>query len=415
MPSRGTSLRLPRARTAAAVCAVVAGLAAAPLAAAGSAPSTTTASTDRTATPVATLSPALQGLHDSTRRVWRAARRVQKRRSTPAYSDRVGFSGSVVWYGEAEQLAYLRRLRELGARWIREDLHWGAFERSPGRWDWTVGDRLMRNASLAGVNVLGVVSYSAGWAASGATIYHPPRRVAAYAEFCRRLAERYGPHGSFWRAHPELSPRPVKALEIWNEPWAWFFWKQNPDPAAYVELLRAAATAIRSADRDVDVLASADIFQMRSDTRASLDWFRLLLQRDPALFRNLVDAYSVHAYTQRRGPHDTSVVQRWRYDRVLMTRDLAARAGASHPIWITEFGWTTESRNADAVSEATQARYLSEALERALGPWQSFVARSFVYHWGRPESDNVGGYGVFRRDGTKKPAWDSLHALLHGA
>jgi hypothetical protein len=324
----------------------------------------------------------------------------------------VGFSGSIVWYEEAEQLAYLQRLRDLGAGWIREDFHWGAFERGPGEWNWTVGDRLMRNASLTGISVLGIVSYAAHWAAAGPTIYHPPADIAAYAEFCRRLAARYGPGGSFWQAHPELSPRPLRALEVWNEPWTAMFWRPNPDPRGYLDLLRAAATAIHSANPEIQVLASADIFQMRTDTTASLDWFRVLLELDPALFRNLVDAYSVHAYTQRRGPHDTSVDQRWRFDRVLMTRDLAARAGASHPIWITEFGWSTSSQNPDAVSEATQALYLRQGLERALGAWSSIVPRAFMYHWGRTESDHVHGYGVFRPDGSRKPAWDALHDLL---
>jgi polysaccharide biosynthesis protein PslG len=326
--------------------------------------------------------------------------------------ERVGFSGSVVWYENAEQLAWLRRLRGTGAGWIREDFHWGAFEPRPGVWTWSVGDRLMRNAAIVGVDVLGAVSYSARWAASGPTIYHPPRNPAHYAEFCRRLVERYGPGGSFWQANRDLEPRPLRALEIWNEPWNHFFWRPNPDPAAYVRLVRAAATAIRQADQDVEVLASADIFQMRAGTTESRDWFRLLLEIDAGVFRRLVDAYSVHAYSQRRGPKDTSVAQRWRYDRVLLTRDLAARSAAAHPIWITEFGWTTAASHPDGVSETRQALYLRRALERAVGEWDSFVERAFIYHWGRVESDNIGGFGFFRADGDAKPAVRTLRSLL---
>ena len=334
-------------------------------------------------------------------------------RAGDALSDRVGFSGSVVWYEQAEQLALLRRLRETGAGWIREDFHWGAFEARPGVWTWSVGDRLMRNAAIAGVDVLGVVAYSAGWAASGPTIYHPPSDPGRYAEFCRRLVERYGPGGSFWKANPELPPRPLRALEIWNEPWYHFFWRPNPDPAAYVRLVRAAATAIHQADPAVKVLASADIFQMRAGTTESRDWFRLLLDIDPRLFRTLVDAYSVHAYSQRRGPNDTSVAQRWRYDRVLLTRDLAAHSGAAHPIWITEFGWTAGASHPDGISETTKALHLRRALERAVGEWGSFVERSFIYHWGRAESDHVGGFGFFGPDGGAKPALRMLRSFLH--
>ena len=203
------------------------------------------------------------------------------------YKGRIGVASPTVWYSEADQRDYVGRAGQAGMAWIREDFHWGAFERSPGVWNWEVGDRLMRTASLKGVNVLGTVAYSADWASSGPTIYHPPRDPAAYAAFCGRLVVRYGPDGTFWRDNPALTPRPLTALEIWNEPWLSGFWRPNPDPAGYVRLLRAAATAIRAADPRVRVLASADVFQMRTDTSESRDWFRLLLEAGP---RRLPDA-----------------------------------------------------------------------------------------------------------------------------
>ncbi|HET7855669.1 MAG TPA: hypothetical protein VFL41_04355 [Gaiellaceae bacterium] len=331
------------------------------------------------------------------------------------YAGRVGFTSSLVWSGSADQLDWLQRTRATGASWVREDFHWGAFEPSPGVWDWSVGDRLMRNVSLTGMEVLGVIGYSADWAASGSTIYHPPSDPAAYANFCRRLVERYGPRGTFWQANPALNPRPLRAVEIWNEPWHSSFWRPQPNPAAYAALVRAAATAIHAASPAVRVLASADVFQMRTDTTQSLDWFRLLLEADPALFRTLVDAYSVHLYSEERSPYDTAAQQRWRYDRSLITRDLAAGAGASHPLWITEFGWTTNPSHPDSVSEATQALYVRQALKRAVGEWGGFVERTFMYHWGRAESDQAGGFGPFRPDGSAKPLLGAVTSLLNGA
>jgi hypothetical protein len=297
---------------------------------------------------------------------------------------------------------------------VREDFHWGSFEPSPGQWNWSVGDRLMRNASLSGMQVLGVIAYSAEWAASGPTIYHPPADAAQYANFTRRLVERYGPGGTFWQANPGLVPQPLQALEIWNEPWHSNFWRPQPSPAGYAALVRAAATAIHAANPAVKVLASADVFQMRTDTPESRDWFRLLLQADAGVFRAHVDAYSVHLYSQERGPYDTEAQQRWRYDRSLITRDLAAGAGASHPLWITEFGWTTNSDSPDRVNEATQSTYVRQALQRAVGEWGGFVERTFMYHWGRAESDHAGGFGAFRPDGSSKPLLGGLTSLLGG-
>ena len=330
------------------------------------------------------------------------------------FQGRVGMAGATVWYSADKQLSYLLKMRAAGLTQIREDFHWGAFEPSPGVWDWTVGDRLMRNASLAGVDVLGVIAYSAGWAASGATIYHPPKDPAQYAAFCAALVKRYGPGGAFWAANPALAPRPLAAVEIWNEPWLHQFWRPNPDPAGYVRLVRAAATAIRAANPQVKILASGDIFQMRNDTTASLDWFRLLLENDAAVFRTLVDAYSIHPYVQARSPRDTVQQQRWRFDRALMTRDLAAAAGASHPLWITEFGWTTNtSDSAGWVTEPVQASYTQEALEIAFKEWPSgLVEKAFLYYWGDSSDAFSAGYSPLRADGSPKPLWTTLAGLL---
>jgi hypothetical protein len=328
------------------------------------------------------------------------------------YAGRVGFSGSNVWYEADKQLDYMTKLRSGGVSWLREDFHWGAFEPTPGHWSWTVGDRLMRNASLAGLDILGIFAYSSDWGADGPTIYHPPKDPNAYASFCRKVVERYGPGGAFWAQNPDLDPRPLTAVEIWNEPWLTNFWKPNPDPARYATLVRTAAAAIHAAQPSVKVLASADIFQMRSDTSQSRDWFRLLLEADAAGLRDAVDVWSVHAYVQDRSPLDTATAQRWRFDRVLMTRDLALQHGASKPIWITEFGWSTEAGSPDAVSESEQATYSRQALELALEDWSPLVEKAFLYYWGESSDSYNGGYSPLRANGAPKPLWTTLSGLL---
>jgi len=328
------------------------------------------------------------------------------------YSDRVGFSGSNVWYDATKQLNYMTKLRSGGVTWLREDFHWGAFEPTQGTWNWSYGDRLMRNASLAGLNILGIFAYSSSWGADGPTLYHPPKDPAQYANFARRVVERYGPNGTFWQLNPTLDPRPLTAVEIWNEPWLHHFWRPNPDPARYAQLVRTASAAIKAAQPTVKVLASADIFQMRTDTTQSRDWFRLVLEADPTLFRDHVDVLSVHTYAQARSPLDTVTQQRWRFDRFLMTRDLAAAYSAAKPIWITEFGWTTEPGNADAVNEATQAQFTEQALDLALRRWSSVVEKAFLFYWGESSDAYVAGYSPLRTDGTEKPLWGMLRNAL---
>jgi polysaccharide biosynthesis protein PslG len=353
--------------------------------------------------------PALSGL-PGTAAVRPATAPTRQVNAARAYEGRVGASSHTIWYRSAAQLASLRRARRSGLTWVREDFAWGAFERRPGVWDWSVGDTFMRNLSRAGLDVLPVIAYSPGWAASGPTIYHPPRYFGAYANFCKQLVRRYGVGGRFWAENPGLAPRPLRAMEIWNEPWHEFFWRPLPDPDAYARLVRASAQAVRSVDPDVKILASADIFQYV--TGKTLDWFKPLLKADPALFRDLVDAYSVHLYVQSRSPRDRVTAQRWRFDRALLTRDLAAQAGASHPLWVTEFGWSTFAGDRDSVSEKLQARYVREALKVAHVEWNGLVERSFVYFWGKATADYGGGFGILRPDGTAKPLFGALRALL---
>jgi polysaccharide biosynthesis protein PslG len=327
-----------------------------------------------------------------------------------SYRGRFGMSASTMWYSDSVQRAYLQRLADANITWVREDFAWEVFEPRQGVWDWSFGDRFMRNASRTGVNALATLAYSAPWAASGPTIYHPPRDPAQYAAFAARLVARYGPGGAFWAENPTLTPRPLTAIEIWNEPWLNYFWRPEPDPAAYLRLSRATIAAVRAANPNVKILISGDIFQMRGDTTASLDWFRLLAEQGPDVLRS-VDAYSVHLYTQDRSPLDTRTEQRFRFDRALMTRDIATRAGASRPLWVTEFGWTTGQREPDPVSEELQARYTREALTVALEQWGSLVERSFLYYWGDPAREYTPGYSPLRADGSAKPLWTTLAAL----
>ena len=83
----------------------------------------------------------------------------------------------------------------------------------------------------------------------------------------------------------------------------------------------------------------------------------------------------------------------------------AAAYGANKPIWITEFGWTTEPGNADAVNEATQATYTQQALDLALRQWGSVVEKAFVYYWGESSDSYTAGYSPLRPDGSAKPLW----------
>jgi hypothetical protein len=252
--------------------------------------------------------------------------------------------------------------------------------------------------------MLAVAGYAPSWASGyrGSDKY-PPVNPADYAAFVAAVADRYAPGGAFWKANPRLARRPLTAIELWNEPWLRDFWQPRPDPVAYARLVRAAAGAVKSRHRQVTILASADVLPD--------SWFEPMLNSDPTLWQSqLVDGWSVHLYCQALSPWDTTSPARGRFDRLLLTRSLAQQAGADKPIWITEFGWTTDSDRPDAVSEQVQAEYEREALARAMTDWRSFVPRSFVYTWAKPSAADE--YNLVRPDGSIRPAWQAIQAAI---
>jgi hypothetical protein len=333
-------------------------------------------------------------------------------RTPTPFAGRVGVSGHTVWLQPKAQYASLRRAREGGVDWIREDFSWSTIERSPGHFDWRVTDVLMRNAARLRMHVLALATYAPSWASGHAeNDKFPPLDPNGYARFVRELALRYGKGGTFWRGNRKLAPVPLEAIELWNEPWHYGFWGPEPDPVAYTRLVRGAAEAIAQVHSEIDVLAVADVFQYRADTTSGPDWFAAMLAADPGLWRSsLVDGWTVHLYSETRDPKDSTTPQRWRFDRVLLTRSLARAAGADKPIWVTEFGWSTSSGRPFDVSEETQARYVHDALVRTVRQWRSFVARSFVFTWGNPQAAD--GYNLIRPDGSARPAWLTLKSLI---
>lgn len=221
--------------------------------------------------------------------------------------------------------------------------------------------------------------------------------------------------GTFWASHPDLPKVPLGAVELWNEPFGGWFWKPTPDPKAYARLVDAAAPAVHAADASLTVLASGDLIQSRADGVLH-EWLGELLDADPTLPAE-VDGFSVHPYPWPRdaGPYDPAMNPRVSFGRVSAIRDTELAHGTQLPIWITEIGWSTAPGVSDAVSEATQAQFLTGAIQRATGEWRSFVSRIFVFSWDpasdRP-GDREGNYSIRHADGSPKPAWTAIQHLL---
>jgi hypothetical protein len=337
--------------------------------------------------------------------------------SFPCLAGHVGLASHLYLARESRATVELSQLRGAGVKWVREDFPWALTEPEPGVYDWSKTDSLMAAAAKAGVNVLGIIDYSASWASSDPTgqgdQFYPPSNPDDYAQYARAVILRYGERGTFWTQHPELARRPLRAVELWNEPYAFWYWKPNPDPATYARLVHAAAAAIKRARPDTTVLISGDAFQRLANGEI-LSWLDQVLSADRKL-AHLIDAYGVHPYPdpRNRPPSDNGWIA-GSFSRVALTERIAARHDAARPIWITEVGWSTAEPAVGGVSESQQANYIRSAVMEAFSRW-AVVRRMFIYSWDESSGGGSswdGNLALRREDGSPKPAWNALVNLL---
>src|SRR5919197_439567 len=125
-------------------------------------------------------------------------------------------------------------MRRDGVGTERMEIAWDLIEPQQGQYDFTLPDRKVLAAARAGIDVLALIVRCPGWAArQPGSVFSPPRDPADYAAFAKVLVARYGPGGELWREHPEVTPRPVRAWQVWNEPNISVYWTQQPFMRSY--------------------------------------------------------------------------------------------------------------------------------------------------------------------------------------
>lgn len=289
-------------------------------------------------------------------------------------------------YGAARIAALLEALRQAGATVARSDASWEATEPSPPvdgthHYDWSFDDTVAGSLAKAGLRWLPVIDYSPPWVQSVPGEDHsPPSMDSDYADYAAALSARYGPGGSFWRAHPELRPLPVDTYEIWNEPDNPAFWKPAPDPAAYAALYQQARDEITAVQPGARVIIGG--------LTNPGGFLPALLSASPDL-REQIDGVAIHPYAQ---------APRGVLSRVSQARAALGGLGLSTvPLYVTEFGWTTSPPGAlDYLPARLRPGYVERTLD-GLGHSDCGVAMALLYAWVTPErnrSDSQDWFGI---------------------
>ena len=303
-------------------------------------------------------------------------------------------------------------MSQAGVESVRLFAYWGLLEPQPGVYNWAPADAVMQNLAAAGLTPALQFADSPGWIAPNSP-NSPPiysnAQIAAWQQFLSNFVHRYGAHGSFWAAHPNLPYHPAASYEIWNEPNLKLFWGGTPNAADYLGLLRISKPVIKQADPSAKVIfAGLYPFPRPQYGVKALKFLNSFFRHKGA--KKSFDALSLHPYSFI----PKQVVPTVR----LFRKNLNAHRAGKKPIWITELGWATSGHDwaisPFKATEAQQAQYLTQSfnkLIRARG--QLRLQRIFWHEW-QDHPDPDGSWfvkmGLLRSDGSPKPAYSAYQA-----
>lgn len=278
--------------------------------------------------------------------------------------------------------ATLDEIRAAGAGWLRVVLYWRDVapapnsqkvprfdERDPRGYDWSVYDRIVREADARGLRVLLTVSGPVPKWATKARRDHVTRPSARrFGRFTEAVGRRYGAI--------------VDAYAIWNEPNhpkflrpQWTGYRTPTSALLYRRLFVRGERGLAAAGiGSVPVLFGETAPRGTSHVVHPITFLRRAMCLDAryrlgrACNRLRADGYAHHPYTTRIGPSfrppnrdDVTIGSLSRLNRALGRAGRAGAVRAGLPLWLTEFGIQSLPDRQLGVPHTTQAEFLAIA------------------------------------------------------
>jgi hypothetical protein len=324
----------------------------------------------------------------------------------------------------------INAVKDLGFRWVKQQIRWKDLEPSKGNISWGEMDRLVNSCSTAGIKILFSVVTAPKWARPGNTdlnVDGPPANPQDLADFVATLAERYKGR--------------VQAYEVWNEQNLHYEWgNESLDAGRYVQLLAAAYKAIKAKDPGAIVVSGA-LTPCGDNPPYAVDDLVYLERMYQAGLKNYCDAVGVHPSGYNvppdadwqtwsdpsatfRGPADNHH-HSWVFRGTMEgSRNVMVVYGdSSKRLWPTEFGWaTTEGMGvgpnpgygyAADNTEAEQAQWLVRAYQ--MGKNWGWVGPMFCWNLNFWPIAGAGSetakFGIVRGDWSGRPAYAALRDM----
>jgi hypothetical protein len=272
-------------------------------------------------------------------------------------------------------------LKQAGVRWLRGFYEWQTIQPQQGSWNFTLPDRLLKDAQANGIHVTGMLAYFAPWAsADGGTRRFPIKNIQFWQDYVAGMVGRYQSDIKYW--------------EVWNEFNGSF--AENGTPAMYAELVREASLAAKRVDPTAKIGLSVANFDVRFIDAAI-----------KAGAGGHFDYVCVHPYEILERLSDKGEPVFLSMATTLRTMLKANHQPDDIPLWISEIGAPAPIRPAD-VLDKVQAAQLAKAYLLAVA---SGFKRVFWFEARGPSYGNGTDLGLIRSDMTPRPSYDALSLL----
>jgi polysaccharide biosynthesis protein PslG len=308
--------------------------------------------------------------------------------------------------------AEFARMHRGGIRTYRVPLGWSRAWPEPGSFNWRSFDNQVAGAAAAGLNVLPIVYSTPRWLGVSPLTLPVGSLIMrdVWQVFLMRAVQRYGPRGNFWRAHPHLPFKPIRAWQIWNEENATFFTEPISVPD-YAQLLKISSTALKAADPHATVVVGGLYGRPEAIGGAiSASSFLASLYRVKGI-KSAFDVVGLHPYS--------GDVQNMR-SQILEIRSIMKREGdARTPLWVDEFGWGSgyDRLSFDKGPEGQKA-ILVAALKMLINNRRRWnIGREYWFSWEDvppPACYYCSTSGLFTADHSPKPAWYGYVGVARG-
>ncbi len=336
-------------------------------------------------------------------------------------SDQLAYGFNIAWRGDEDGDQFNEWTRQAldtaGFNWIRFQTHWSEIQREPDWMDPLPLDRMIDGYEGTDIRILVSVVGVPDWAR------HPDdiqllENWESFGDFMAFLADRYRGR--------------VHAWEIWNEQNMAHEMHGTVRISDYAYLLSAGFQGVKDGDPDALVVFGGLTPTGVNDPAIAVndvDYLQEFYTFEEGAYREFFDIMGAHlnatnnppdtSYPDNPGPGEWSDHSSFYFLRGVDLRAVMDEFGDERPMWVTEFGWTTENQaegyeyGAD-VTEEDQANYLVGSFDvaREQMPW---ITGMFVWNLNfttiTPPEDEKYPWSVLNADWSPRPAYTALQQM----